>query len=147
MSSLSYKEVMNKKSVAVIGAGILGVSGAAAVHRWPEHSIPIQMTLYSLTLLLILLPAFWADRHHPKYVAAMSSAFFAHLVILLFIRSLFPFKTILEIVPVLIVEAMILTLTIIKVRGEREVGASNDAAKSHEAASSHQKMKRRHYRR
>lgn len=137
---------MNKTLFSVIGM-MLGVSAAAAVHEWPEHATPIQMTLYSLAFVLILLPAFWDDRHHPRYVAAMSAALVIHVVILFFIRPLFPFKTILTVVPLLIVEAMILVGTIIKVRGERGLTPINDAVRSHGAANSHQEKERKHGRR
>jgi hypothetical protein len=115
---------MNKNIVKTIAVVMLGVSGAAATRQWPERATAIHMALYSLILIIALLSAFWPDRHHPKYIVAMSLALIIHVVILYAIRSLFPFRTILMILPIVLVEFIVLAAVIIKVRGERDAGRS-----------------------
>lgn len=113
-----------KKIVKTIAAIILGVSGAAAARQWPEHAAAIHMALYSLIVIIALLSSFWPDRHHPKYIVAMSLALIIHFVMLYGIRSLFPFGTILAILPIAFVEFIVLAAVIIKIRGERDAERS-----------------------
>ena len=115
---------MNRKIVKIIIGAVVGVSGAAAERQWPEHATVIQMALYSLGVIIPLLLSFWPDRRHPKYIVAMSLASIIHVVILYAIRSLFPFGTILAILPVALVEFIVLAAVIIKIRGERNAERS-----------------------
>jgi hypothetical protein len=111
---------MKSKHIVCIYGTIIGIAGATAVDLWPEHAAPIQMALYSAIVLGVIFSSFWEDRHHPKYLAGMSVLFLLHCICIFFSRSYFPFKTILAIIPMVVMEFIVLMMVMIKIRGDRE---------------------------
>lgn len=111
---------MTKKNAMTISSVAAGISGAAAVHQWPEHAVPVQMSLYSVAIALLLTFHFWPDRHSRKCQMGALLALPLHAATLYMIRSCFPFGTILTVIPILFVETVLLALVIIKMRGPSE---------------------------
>ena len=67
----------------------------------------------------------------------MSIASIVHFLSIFLLRSLFPFKTILAVLPALFLESAVLILIVIKVRGDRETTHRDDTMPIHEETRSH----------
>lgn len=96
---------MKKKHVIAIFAMIVGVSSASAVDFWPHYAIVIQMALYTSMVFVPLFLGLWAERNRHAFRVSMFSAIIVHGLFLYMIRSTFPFRTVLVIVPIALVEA------------------------------------------
>ena len=97
---------MSRKNTLRAVVGILSVAAALGVGRWPEHATYIQMTFYSALILGLLLSGLWRDRNHPRFWKGILLIVVFHFIFLYLIRSMFPFRTVLAIVPVLIMEGI-----------------------------------------
>ena len=60
----------------------------------------------------------WSDRRRPRYLTAICTAILIHTVILFLLRTVFPFKTVLTVVPIALLEAVILYAIMLKILGE-----------------------------
>lgn len=109
---------MSKKQVTMILCVVVGAAGAAAVDRWPACIVLSQMTLYSVTIPGLLMSGVWSDRRRDRYWVAVSLAFVLHAALLFFIRSYFPFQSILTLVPMAIAEGSTLFVLMFKVPGD-----------------------------
>jgi hypothetical protein len=108
---------MRKKHAVMIFGGIVGLSGAVADGLWPNHAAPIQMALYSALTLGLLCAGLWSDRDRSRFWAGMSFVFLLHCLVLYFIRSYFPFGTILAIIPTAALEDIVLYIFMLKTLG------------------------------
>jgi hypothetical protein len=108
-----------RRLIAVVGS-ILGIAAAAAVFRWPDYALDIQMTLYSVMVLGLLLLGLWPNRHRPKFSIAVLVALLIHAIFLFLIRQTFPFRTILTAVPIAFFEGVLLFVLALKTLGDRK---------------------------
>jgi hypothetical protein len=93
--------------VAVFGI-VVGLGGAMAVRQWPDHAVVVHMTLYSTMVLGLLMLGLWSDRHRPRYWAGMFLVSLLHGITLVLVRPLFPFSTVLTVVPLALAEGAVL---------------------------------------
>jgi len=77
------------------------------------------MGLYSAMVLLPLLFGLWADRHRRGYKLGGGLVLFSHACLLYGIRSVFPFKTVLTIIPIALIESVILAALMLKLLGDK----------------------------
>jgi hypothetical protein len=96
-----------KKTITTVACIATGVIGAASVRGWPEYATQIQMVLYTVMVLGLLFIGLWSERGRAKFRTGLCLLVLLHLLVLASMRSLFPFKTILVVIPVAIVEAII----------------------------------------
>src|SRR5579872_267431 len=92
-----YSTAMSKKRLVILLAVMVGFVGAAVVARWPEHAAVIQMVMYSVTVLGLMIVGFWPDRHQPRFAIALLAAVLVHIIVLILMREVFPFKTVITI--------------------------------------------------
>ncbi len=62
----------------------------------------------------------WSDRRRPNYWMGMLAAFLFHGAFLYVARSLFPFKTVLAIIPMAVIEVSLLFVIVLKVLGNQD---------------------------
>jgi len=113
---------MSSKTLKMLLGASLGVAGAAAVSRWPNHAVLLQMSLYSAMILLPLSFFFWTDRHRPRFWMGTALILLLHAMLLLGIHSMFPFRTILVVLPILLIEGILLAILMIKLLGDENTG-------------------------
>lgn len=111
---------MQKKHVRMIFGITVGICGAAAADVWPSHAAAAQMTFFSLLSLGAVVIGLWSDRNRPRYLLGMCTALLFHGAFLYLARSIFPFKTVLMVVPVAIIEAAVLFAIMLKILGKDE---------------------------
>ena len=111
---------MNHKHLVAVCGIVVGLCGAIAVKQWPAHAVAVQMTFYSTMILGLLLLGLWSDRHRPRYWAAMLLVCLLHGVMLFFARPLFPFRTVLTVVPLALVEGVILFVLMMRLLGDEQ---------------------------
>jgi hypothetical protein len=111
--------VSTKRLKAVLACS-LGLAGAMSVDRWPNHAAALQMILYSAIALLPLLFFFWPDKHRKHYWLGMGLIALLHSIILFLIHPYFPFRTILLVLPILLMEGIGLAIMMIKILGDEE---------------------------
>lgn len=97
----------------------VGLCCAFAVGLWPKHAVPIQMALYTYFVIVPLFLGFWSERRRGIFWVSMSSAILAHGLFLYGFRSVFPFKTVLVVIPTALIEALALIVAMDKILGER----------------------------
>jgi hypothetical protein len=102
--------------IAVFGI-VVGLGGAMAVRQWPDHEVVVQMTFYSTVVLGLLVLGLWPDRDRPRYWAGMLLVFLLHGITLLLARPLFPFTTVLTVVPLALAEGAFLFALMIGLLG------------------------------
>jgi hypothetical protein len=98
---------MQKKFVIMTFSIATGLLGAASVGHWPRYASQIQMALYSVIVLGLLLIGFWSDRLRQRFWRGIFVVMLLHSAILISMRSLFPFKTILIVIPIAVMEGVI----------------------------------------
>jgi hypothetical protein len=108
---------MKRKYVAMIFATVTGFVGAAAAAQWPDYASLIQMVLYSVIVLGLLFISFWSDRGRQKFWKGIALVVLLHVVFLILIRSLLPFKTILIVFPMAITEGVVAATLFLRVIG------------------------------
>jgi sugar phosphate permease len=111
---------MSGKNMIRFGGGAIGLIDAAAVGHWKNLAGPIQMAMYSALTVGILLIGVWSDRQRPRFPIAICAMLAAHCLILFAIRSLFPFRTFLVIVPYIFIfmEGILLFILMLKIFGD-----------------------------
>jgi hypothetical protein len=97
---------MQKKYITAAYASLVGLLGAASVRAWPSHASQLQMAMYTLAIIGLLAIGFWSDRGRPRIRAAAAATLILHLTFLFAIRQVFPFKTILAVIPYAIIEGI-----------------------------------------
>ena len=97
---------------------VTGLMGAASIGQWPEYAGQIQMALYSVIVLGLLLIGFWSDRSRQRFWSGIGLVVLLHSALLISIRSLFPFKTILVVIPIAISEGIIAATLFLKTVGD-----------------------------
>lgn len=112
---------MHKKHLAGMLGLIVGLVAAASVGSWPRHAVTIQMTVYTAMVLGPLLLGSWPDRNRRGFLTGISLVFVLHAVLLGFIRSAFPFRTILIIIPMVLTEGIVMFILMLKMLGDGEV--------------------------
>jgi len=115
---------MQKKHVRMIFGITVGICGAAATDVWPSHLAAAQMMFFSLLSLGAVVIGLWSDRNRPRYLLGMCAVLLLHGAFLYLARSIFPFKTVLVIVPLAIVEAAVMFAIILKILGENQSEAT-----------------------
>ena len=106
---------MSKKNAIRLGAAAVGLIGAAAAGYWKNSTGPIQMAVYTAMTVGLVLVGFWSDRRRPRFPIAICSILVAHCVALFAIRGIFPFRTILTIVPLALIEGVLLAGLLLKI--------------------------------
>jgi hypothetical protein len=108
--------MQKKKAIALFGAAA-GLKGAVACDLWPGYTRQIQMMLHTVMTLGLLLVGFWPDRNRKNFWAGVAFVAFLHVAILIAIRSWFPFRTILAVIPMAIMEATIAATLLLRILG------------------------------
>jgi hypothetical protein len=108
---------MKRKYVVMVFATVTGLLGAASVGRWPGYTTLIQMALYSVIVLGMLLLSFWTDRRQREFWKGIGLVVLLHAGFLILIRSLFPFRTILIVLPMAITEGVVAATLFLRVIG------------------------------
>ena len=108
--------MQKKYLIAIFGIGT-GLIGAVSVGQWPEYARQIQMALYSIIVLGLLLIGFWSDRSRQRFWMGIGLVVLLHSATLISIRSLFPFKTILVVIPIALTEGVIAVTLFLKTVG------------------------------
>jgi hypothetical protein len=108
--------MQKKYMIALFGIGT-GLMGAASVRQLPGYASQIQMVLYTVIVLGLLIIGFWSDLGRQKFWKGICLVALLHLAILISIRSLFPFKTILVVIPIAVTEGIIAATLFLKMVG------------------------------
>ncbi len=116
-SSLADKPKRRLRSTVAISLGFLG---AIAVRQWSSEATRIQMALYTACIILPLFFGFWANVKRRRFWAAIAAVMGIHAFVLYTIRFSFPFRTILTIVPMVLVEAFAMFFLMAKLLGDGE---------------------------
>jgi hypothetical membrane protein len=109
---------MQKRHARMILGGAVGLCAAVSEGIWPKHVIALQMAFYSIMSLGVAVIGVWSDRHCPRYPTAICIACLVHGMLLYIVRTVFPFKTVLIVVPIALLEAVILYAAMLKILGE-----------------------------
>jgi len=123
-----HKTMMKKtsdKTLKLILALALGLSGAFSVDRWPNHAALFEMILYTAMIFFPLLFFFWSDRHRARFWTGITLIVVLHGVLLFLMRSSFPFRAILLVLPVLFIEGCALAIIMIKLLGDDSSSVPN----------------------
>lgn len=115
---IAKADEMQKKHKRMILGGAVGLCAAASEGIWPNHVTALQMAFYSIMSLGVAVMGVWSDRRRPRYLTAICTAILIHTVILFLLRTVFPFKTVLTVVPIALLEAVILYAIMLKILGE-----------------------------
>lgn len=99
---------------------LVGLVGAAAVGAWPSHAAHIQMALFTVLVFGPLAFGTWEDRHRPRFGAWVVLAIILHCGALSLIRSIFPFASILPIIPLVLIECVALFMLMLKLTGQSD---------------------------
>ena len=111
---------MQKKHLLIFFSVAVGIAGAASVGHWPNHAKVLEIGLYSILVLGSLLFGFWSDIHRIRFWTGMVLAFLLHGFLLSIICSAFPFRTILTVIPILLLEGIGLAIMMIKLLGDEK---------------------------
>ena len=109
---------MKKKHLVTIFCVVVGGSGATAVGLWPQYAAAIQMTIYTSMVFGSLFLGLWSERHRPAFWVGILLALPTHGLILYAIRSTFPFRSILIVVPIALTEAVAMLAAFLKILGD-----------------------------
>jgi hypothetical protein len=110
---------VKRKHLVAISSIAVGLSCAAAADYWRQFAAPIEMVLYSFFVFGPLFLGLWSERHRQVFWTSMSSAIILHGFLLYMVRSVFPFSTVLVVVPMALIEALALFVVMDKILGER----------------------------
>jgi hypothetical protein len=114
---------MSKKHAIAFAGIAVGLLGAAAASHWSNFAAPIQMAMYSVMIVGLLLVGVWSDRRRPRFAIAICSMLAVHGIVLFTMRGLFPFRTILVVLPLALIEGTILFILLLKVLGDGRAGS------------------------
>ena len=112
--SLKVGNTRKKHIVGLFGL-IVGLAAAASVDQWPRYAAPIQMALYTAMVLVPLLLGLWRDRGRRGFLAGISLVLVLHVFLLYLLRSAFPFRTILVIIPMVLIEGVVMFILMLKI--------------------------------
>ena len=104
----------------MILGGAVGLCAAAAEDIWPGHVALTQMAFFSMMSLGVVILGLWSDLGRPKYSVALGTVVAIHALFLFAIRSVFPFSTVLIVIPIALLEAVILYTIMLKILGTDE---------------------------
>ncbi len=85
------------------------------------------MVLYTIMVFGSLFLHFWSERNRRAFWICISAALVVHGLFLYVIRSIFPFRSVLIVVPIALVEASVIFVAIDKILGDRSVGRPTSA--------------------
>lgn len=105
---------MSKKNAIRLGMGAIALITVAAEGHWRSFAGPIQMAMYTAMTVGLVLVGFWSDRRRPRFPIAVCSILAAHCGVLFAIRGIFPFRTVLTIVPLALIEGVLLASLLLK---------------------------------
>jgi cytochrome bd-type quinol oxidase subunit 2 len=109
---------MRIKHLIMALAVLAGIATSAAVQQWPAQASWLQMLLYSITVIGLLLVGLWPHRHQSRFWPGMCLVLLLHGLILFLMRSIFPFKTILVVIPFLVIEGVVAFILMLKLLGD-----------------------------
>jgi hypothetical protein len=118
-NEMSEKSRMKKKHLVTAFCIIVVGSSLFAQGLWPQYAAVIQMTLYTIMVFGPLFLSLWSERNRRAFWVGMSSAIVAHGLFLYMIRLTFPFRTILIVIPIVLVEASVMFVAMDKILGDR----------------------------
>jgi hypothetical protein len=114
---------MSQKHLIRFGSGAVGLICAVAAGHWNKLTGPIQMAMHSVLIVGLMLVGIWSDRRHPRFAIAICSMLAVHGLVLFAMRGLFPFSTILTVIPLFMMEGMMLFAVMLKIL---DVGRTTD---------------------
>jgi hypothetical protein len=112
---------MSKKHLRMIIGLAMGGFCAFAVDHWPMQAVPIQMALYSGFVFAPLIFGFWSNISRSRFWICILLTPALHAMALLLIRPLFPFRTVLVLIPIALIEFVVLAVVMLKILGESDV--------------------------
>jgi hypothetical protein len=98
----------------------VGAAGALLVKHLPQYASAIQIALFTFMVFGCLFLGLWPDRHRRLWGTAILFALALHGIVLYLIRSMFPFRSILIIIPIALAEAVAMFTLILKILGDRD---------------------------
>jgi hypothetical protein len=111
---------MSTKNQSRLFGLIAGLAGAACVHHWPSHAFYIQIAFYSVIVLGLLFWVLWSHRNQPGFWPGMSLVFLLHWIFLYLIRSIFPFKAMFTVAPLMLIEAIAGIILVLRILESKE---------------------------
>jgi uncharacterized membrane protein SpoIIM required for sporulation len=108
-----------KRLRTIVSISIGGIAFLAIVH-WPAQKVPIQMALYSAMVILPLISAFWSDWSRKRFWICALLVPALHIGALFLIRPIFPFRSVLTIVPFALIESTMLAALVFKILGKSD---------------------------
>jgi hypothetical protein len=111
---------LNKKRLPMILGSTVGIGCVAAISLWPEYKASIQMVLYTLFVFGPLALGLWPSTNRRVFWIGAFIMFAAHGVVLYVIRSTFPFRSVLVVIPIALVEACAMYMLMLKMLGNEE---------------------------
>jgi hypothetical protein len=106
---------VSRKNALRLGAAAAAVIAVIAEKRWTSLASSVQMELYTEMTVVPVLVGFWSNRRRPRFAVAVCSVVGAHCLMLCLIREIFPFRTILTVYPLAIIEAAALAALLLKI--------------------------------
>jgi len=105
-----------KKNLFLLG-GAVGVAAGIALIAWPNQTFPIEIIVYTAMIAVPIFRMLLPRIRRRRFWLTVGLLFVAHGLFLWLVRSLFPFKTVLALVPYALLEVGILALITIKSLG------------------------------
>ena len=102
-----------KRLSSVLGAGG-GLLCAAAVALWPDKTGKIQICWYSVSVLGLVLWGHWSRRNLRRFWEGFALVLLLHCFLMYSIRSIFPFKSVFTVVPLMLLEGTAAVTLILK---------------------------------
>ncbi|HUX45576.1 MAG TPA: hypothetical protein VMV57_12570 [Terracidiphilus sp.] len=112
---------IKKKHLISIFCLTVGAASALGVGYWPGYAVVIQMALYTVIVFGPLFLGLWPARNRRIFWGMMSAAVVVHGLFLYMIRALFPFSTVLIVLPIALAEAAAIFVAMDKSLGDRSV--------------------------
>lgn len=100
----------------------IGLAAFLSVSLWPQYMTPIQMALYTTFVFGPLFLGLWAERHRLVFWIGILLTLALHGMLLYSIRSMFPFRTVLVVIPIALVESSVMFILMLKALGDRGAG-------------------------
>jgi hypothetical protein len=115
---------LSRKHLIAISCTAIGLGFVVAESLWPQYRIALQMALYSFFIFGPLFLGLWPDRKRTNFWAGMVFMLSLHSVLLYAVRSIFPFRNVLTIIPIALVEACVMFLLMLKILGDPDTEQS-----------------------
>ena len=111
---------MRPKVLVGLLGGAVGFGGCGGGASLEGPTIYVQMAMYSAFVIFPVLLGSWTHRHQPRFWSGIALLLGAHALFLLLIRSIFPFRSIWAVVPLILLEAIGAFVFLLRWFGDRD---------------------------